>query len=31
MFELFFKEHMSIEEYYKLNYKECKKLKELGE
>ena len=30
-FELFFKEHMSIEEYYKLNYKECKKLKELGE
>ncbi len=30
-FELFFKEYMSIDEYYKLNYKECKKLKELGE
>lgn len=28
-FELFFKRYMSIEEYYKLNYKACEKLKEL--
>ena len=30
-YELFFKDHMSLEEYYKLNSDECKKLKELEE
>lgn len=30
-YELFFKNHMSLEEYYKLNSDVCKKLKELEE